>query len=77
MTNKLIDGIENGILTDKEANRIYFENFDKLVIEPTLDTLTNNGFSSMADEFIEASDRTLPVPSNYFELSSRDIGHMI
>ena len=66
MTNKLIDGIENGILTDKEVNRIYFENFDKLIIEPTLDTLTKNGFSSMADEFSEASDRTLPVPSNYF-----------
>ena len=69
MTLKLLDGIDNGILTDKEVNRIYAENFDQLIIEPSLDLLRKNGFYSMADQFCLASDKTLPVPQKYFQCS--------
>ena len=72
-----MDGIESGILTDKEVSRIYSNNFDELVVIPSIDVLENYGFNSMLDNLSYTKDKKLPVPENFHTPLLRHIDSIV
>ena len=72
-----MDGIESGILTDKEVSRIYGNNFEELVVIPSIDVLENNGFNSMLDNVCNMKDKKLPVPENFHKPQLRHIDAIV